>query len=416
MAAVFGRRLLYKADADVMGERLGNLVVELVPQWIACGADAGNATLPIDGMGWPFLALRPLSPELKQFSVNVGKESHRWERWLSDDLLPPSVPAAIQEAMAIRWLNVLAPSVDWPKVLAHATALSMRTFENSTIVTNLVISPGCGSVDITDSSLSKLTPTLGSSMQSFLRVDGDLRVIALEAIPWSQIDDAADYKLDPEFLHPVNSILELDDVSVHHTGRGDLLIMKQEGIRAARRKGQWRIYEPSTLRDVVADMLASYQVATNVFEFLLDLSFRRHGALLIYDPQRVTLDYVVNGKSIVLPNAGSIDPFRALVGQSVANVSMGATNGLTASKRLMMELASLDGAVIFDESEILAVGAMISTYPGAGNHAGARTTAALSALAYGAYPIKVSADGDIELYFAQDNLWNVEAGRPLSFL
>ncbi|MDB5703280.1 MAG: hypothetical protein JWN66_396 [Sphingomonas bacterium] len=397
------------------GERLGKLVVELVPHWIACSEGKGNAALAIGGQAWPFLALRPPSPELKRFSAAIEEESSRWDRWLNEDVLP-SVPSAIQEALAIQWLNVLAPSVNWPKVLAHATALSTRTFENSTIVTNLVISPGQGSVDITDPSLSKLTPTLGSSMQSFLRVDSELRVIAYEGIPWGDIRDAGDYKLYPEFLHPVNSILELDDVSVHHTGRGDLLVMKREGIRAARRKGQWRIYEPSTLRDVVADMLGSYQVATNVFEFLLDLSFRRRGALLIYDPSRSTLGHVVNGKSMVSPKAGSIDPFRALLRDAIANVSMGTANGLTGGKRLMMELASLDGAVIFDESQILAVGAMIGTHSQAGNHAGARTTAALSALAYGAYPIKVSADGDIELYFAQENPWGIEAGRPLSFL
>jgi hypothetical protein len=394
---------------------LGRLVVELVPHWLMCEASEANAQLTLGNAEWPFLELRRASPELERFKSTVAAEGERWAGWLASDPLP-SVPSAIQEALAIKWLQVLAPRINWSKVLAYATSLSTRTFENSSIVTNLVISPQQGTVDISDPSLTKLTATLGSSMQSYMRVDGELRLIAFESIPWSEIGETGDYKLYPEFLHPVNSILELDDVSVHHTGRGDLLVMKRGGLRAARRKGQWRIYEPATLRDVVADMVTNYQVASNLFELLLDLSFRRRGALLIYDPDGAVLQHVVNEKSMVSSQGGSIDPFRELLGRAVAGASLGSNNGLIASKRLLMELASLDGAVVFDEGRILAVGAMIATDPRAGSHAGARTTAAMSALSYGAYPLKVSADGDIELYFPPDNPWSIKPGRHLSFL
>lgn len=394
---------------------LGRLVTDLVPHWIATDARIANAEMTLDGTAWPYFELRGSSPDLQKFKTAVEQESARWAKWLNDDLLP-SIPSAIQEALAIMWLKVIAPEVNWPKVLAHATSLSSRTFENAAIVANLVISSGFGSVDISDPKLMKLTATLGGSMQSFMRVDGDLRLMAFENIPWSDIRDTAAYKLYPEFLHPVNSILELDDVSVHHTGRGDLLIMKRDGLRAARRKGQWRIYEPAKLRDVIADVIKNYQVGSNLFELLLDLSFRRRGALLIYDPFHVTLENVVNKMCVFTTGSASGDAFRVLIAGAVSDISMGQCNGLTKRKRLLMELASLDGAVIFDENGILAVGAMIATHREAGNHAGARTTAAVSALKYGAFPIKVSSDGDIELFFPSDNRWGIVEPNFMSFL
>jgi hypothetical protein len=56
---------------------------------------------------------------------------------------------------------------------------------------------------------------------------------------------------------------------------------------------------------------------------------------------------------------------------------------------------------------------MIASHPAAGDHAGARTTAAQSALAFGAHPIKVSTDGDIEILFDREDGAGIER---LSFL
>jgi len=56
---------------------------------------------------------------------------------------------------------------------------------------------------------------------------------------------------------------------------------------------------------------------------------------------------------------------------------------------------------------IAAFGAMIKTHSNAKGQYGARTTAALSAYLYGAYPMKISADGDLRIFFSSED----EAGN-----
>ena len=85
-------------------------------------------------------------------------------------------------------------------------------------------------------------------------------------------------------------------------------------------------------------------------------------------------------------------------------------------KRVLLEIASLDGAVIFDGASVLAFGSMIRTHPSIDNTLGARTTAALSAHKYGGYPIKISSDGDITIYFTSQDEAGNESHTELNFL
>ena len=62
-------------------------------------------------------------------------------------------------------------------------------------------------------------------------------------------------------------------------------------------------------------------------------------------------------------------------------------------------MASIDGAVVFDDDHILALGALIRSHPDVGSQLGARATAARSSFLWGARPIKVSSDGDVTVYF-----------------
>jgi len=62
-------------------------------------------------------------------------------------------------------------------------------------------------------------------------------------------------------------------------------------------------------------------------------------------------------------------------------------------------MACVDGALVFDDERLLAVGALVRSHPNVGNQLGARATAARSAYLWGAHPIKVSSDGDVTLYF-----------------
>ncbi|QDS94207.1 hypothetical protein FF011L_29860 [Roseimaritima multifibrata] len=97
-------------------------------------------------------------------------------------------------------------------------------------------------------------------------------------------------------------------------------------------------------------------------------------------------------------------------------MQLGKTLG-TGSKhrRLLSELASIDGAVVFDAQSVLAVGAVINTHPDAGDCIGARTTAAKSAFKWGGIPMKISSDGDVTLYFSSGSDEDGYCDAELSF-
>ena len=88
-----------------------------------------------------------------------------------------------------------------------------------------------------------------------------------------------------------------------------------------------------------------------------------------------------------------------MIGDSIADISVGRKAGSLRRKRRLIEMSGVDGAVVFDDDHLLAVGALIRSHPNVGNQLGARVTAARSAYLWGGRPIKVSSDGDVTIYF-----------------
>ena len=141
-------------------------------------------------------------------------------------------------------------------------------------------------------------------------------------------------------------------------------------------------------------------MSAHLFSVVLDLSYRGRGALLVYDPRRAVLEHVINADDAVI---GGPDPLgdmaRRLLSAAIAPIRITEPSLARRKKRLFLEIASLDGAVLFDDDGVLAVGAMIKAYPHVGGHLGARTTAMHSAYLWGGRPIKISADGEIVIPF-----------------
>jgi hypothetical protein len=134
---------------------------------------------------------------------------------------------------------------------------------------------------------------------SFLAVDHSLHLIEYGAVEWSQIRDADSPNFYPEFLHPIHSILAPDESCVHLTPHGDLILMNRNGLLAARCRRKWKLYDTPTFTDSLADCLGSAAVVANLLEVILELSFRRLGALLIYDPKHEIHGHIMNRESIV---------------------------------------------------------------------------------------------------------------------
>lgn len=387
--------------SDSRADALLSAIVDLVPQWYDAAFGPHQETLTVGGVTRTFQSTRRLTPELSRLRNVARSQLGTWLDTLSDPPRPRELEA-IQETLVLKWLEMTTPPVDWVKLFSYVERLRQRSYENAAIVLNLLVGEEVGSQDITDPSIQKVLDPLASSPHVYLRVDRELQFVGCEDVLWTEVDDSDDYKLHPEFLHPVYEHLGDDEVSVHLTARGDLILMDAQGLLAAQRKGAWYVYDSATFKNALVDALggnAHYRVGANLFEVAFDLSYKRHGALLVYDPGHAVLPHVINKESVLYGDDAQPDAARAMLSDVASEIAMGAIGHAERRKRILLELASLDGAVLFDAERVLAVGAMVNPHPDVGGHPGARTTAAESAYRWGGTAIKVSSDADVSVFF-----------------
>ena len=372
--------------------------IDLVPSWYLADAGTNAYDITVNSATVTFYSLRRLTPSLVDLL--------QWIRTELKDLLqsvepfPDAVGVDLrQEYFAERWLRRAAPEVQWKKLFDYARGLSHRTYENAEIGFNFIIRcDAIGAVDITDGAVQKIIDPLCNTRWTYFELDTQLRLSGYDEVIWADIADKTEYKFHPEFLHPYFTALRDGDWSAHKTPRGDLVVMNRGGLAAARWKGRWKFYDSATLKNSIVDIVGDYRVGANLFEIVFDLSFRRHGALLVYDPGNVMMPHIVNQESIIA-SSGVPDVARQMLARTVGGIRMAAPGRGDRNKGIFLEVATLDGAVVFNDDRVLAFGAMIETHPGVGSQTGARSTAATSAFLFGARPVKVSSDGEITFLF-----------------
>ncbi len=317
----------------------------------------------------------------------------------------PGLIDVLLENFAIEWLRIHSNTIDWVRLIKYLETLARRTYENQPVSVNLLIREGEGTGDITEPGLQKFLDRLASSPFSYLTLDPDLRLIDYGEVDWGQVKTPGSYQFHPEFLQPIHSVMTDRDISAHLTAEGDVVIMNKAGLLAARRRRKWKVYDVRTFKNSLAHCLGNRHVGGNLFEVVFDLSFRRQGALLIYDPEHCMREHILNTESLIASDwIADVEPAlqdsgQALIARLLADTAVGKKAGSLRKKRRLIEMACVDGALIFDDDHLLAVGALIRSHPSVGNQFGARTTAARSAYLWGGHPIKVSSDGDVTVYF-----------------
>lgn len=383
---------------------IGTELIDLVPHWYKAEHGPERYTIDIGEYQASFCNHCRLTPTLAAFHAKICARTRELDLKYFIEL--PGLIDVLLESMAMEWLRIHSSATNWTKLIKYMESLARRTYENQPVMLNLVIRAGAGSGDLTDPRLQKFLDRLASSSFSFISVDRELRLIDYGEVAWAQVKDAETSRFYPEFLHPIHSTLENGDLSAHLTSQGDLIIMNRAGLLAARRKRKWKLYDVRTFKNSLSYCLGNYAVGANLFEIVFDLSFRREGALLVYDPDHRMRDRILNSESILFPNwrndgrgAPDLLTGQSLIGRSLENISIGKGVGSLKRRRLLIEMACIDGAVVFDDERLLAVGALIRSHPSVGSHLGARTNAAKSAYLWGAHPIKVSSDGDVTVYF-----------------
>jgi len=397
---------------------IGTEIISLVPHWYQADCGPVGFSIPVGTHMARFYNHSPLTSHLSLLLERISDKTQ--ELRLSFFVQLPSLIDVLLESFAIEWLRIHSAATDWTKIIRYLEAIGRRTYENVPVALNLLIKPGRGVGDITQPSFQKFLDRLASSPVSYLAVDGELRLMEYGEVDWTQFKRLPPYKFYCDSLHPIHGIMEEDDLSAHLTPQGDIIVMNRAGLLAARRKRRWKLYELETFSESLSCCLGNNYVGANLFDVVFDLGLRRQGALLIYDPDHKIRERILNPESIIFPGwqqdsdcgTGS---GQLLVSRSVDGIAIGKALGSLKKKRRLIEMACVDGAVVFDDNRLLAIGALIRSHPSVGNQLGARTTAARSAYLWGAHPIKVSSDGDVTLYFKSRSADN-ECDALMQFL
>lgn len=222
-------------------------------------------------------------------------------------------------------------------------------------------------------------------------------VIGLASLPPPpEVGDAA--RRRPLWLGPLaHEAHRRNAVGVALTRGGDLFVTERGRLRLSLRAGQWRLWRHRIIIDFMKGLWHSQgrssqlaEVVSHLFQVALDLSFRRSGGLLVVASSRRAASELVASPRDLLGSEDRSGVEASLDGSLAERV----VHGL--DRRVVADLASLDGAVVVDRTgRLLAYGAMVKS--SRRHEQGARTRASVAASRSG-LAIKVSSDGDISIY------------------
>ena len=369
--------------------------------WSTCSRSAASA--------W---SSKATPPSRLRWRSSTTSSPDRLEEWAAS--LPEVVTirdlSSVRREVVIAWLRQHDHEVEWERLFAWADNLEFRTSENRAVTLNLILSPGIGGTDITEVSLQKGLDSIATSGQVFLEVDKQLRFLDYRQITREDICQLPALAFNPEFLDPFVTVLGPGQWSFHITETGDTIVLDRGGLMASCRKGRWAVYDREALTAAASSIFGGTNMATNTLLCALDLSYRRKGALLVFDPDHRVVDHLVECACRLADPDRPPSGIHALLGPRASSIKMGATAEGEHQRKLLLELATLDGAVLFDRSSVLAFGGILHMHDSARGHLGARTTAAYSAYHWGGVPVLISADGEMTIVFTSVDPRTGEAG------
>ena len=337
---------------------IGREIIRLVPHWYEAECGPEKYSIPVGLHTAHFYNHSTLTPSLSELLARICARTQ--ELPLDRFMEYAGAMDVLMESFATEWLRMQSSEPDWVKLIKYLETVSRRTSENLPVPLTLIVRSGAGIGDITQTHLQKFFDRLASSPYTFtyLAVDADLRLMNYGSLEWSQVKNATSHRFYPEFLHPIHSVMDDTDLVAHLTPHGDLVIMDKAGVLATKRKKKWRIYDARCFKSSLAYCLGNRDVAANLIEVVFDLSFRRQGALLVYDPEHRLLERILNPESIMSPlwqrNGDAIknrEYGQALIRSSIEDIAIGKKVGCIKKKWQLIELACIDGAIVFDDDQ-----------------------------------------------------------------
>ena len=283
-------------------------------------------------------------------------------------------------------------------VLRFVGALGQETYENQRLAYGLILtSSNEGGAPFSLAFDNKRFKRVTDGFSTALVLDRHARVQELVPLT-TPTDEGTARRRRPWWVAGLaDAAKDREGAALALTRNGDLLVLIKGRLAFSARAGRWRKWDHAAILGRLKNLWdfrgAPQQVQTVLHYFYhvaLDLSFRRSGGLLVVAGSEKRLKKLLPSKSDHIDSRRRKEPEKSL-DSSVASRSI-----FRSDRRIVSDIASLDGAVVVDRAgRLIAYGAMTKSSRSA--EQGARTRAAQAASREGV-AIKVSSDGDISFF------------------
>lgn len=284
--------------------------------------------------------------------------------------------------------------------------LSEQTYENKSLTFGCVLDPEWQGKDVQavfpgDLLRSKKYKALSDGFRTAYHVSTNGQVLNFVDLDRFETNPLTEKHFFPEWAEPIARASRQGRCGISLSRQGDILVFDEGTLRFTYRYGRWQYWNHAHLVNLLRDRARAQRVPPKVlgrvvgaiYRAALDVSFRRSGGLFVILHNRKSLREVTR-----LGDALN-DPVRSGTDPQFDDVVRGHTiQGLP--RAVVVELASLDGAIVLENSgRILAYGAVLQPKKAGRLRGteGSRTKAAIGASNYG-LAIKISADGDITVF------------------
>jgi hypothetical protein len=321
---------------------------------------------------------------------------------------PQAISGAFDESVvALHLTEYHGFLVPLSETLAALHKLSEQSYENKSLTLGCLVEPVPSGIQEGQAFpraflSSKKYKALSDGYHTAYRISSDGTMTDFVDLEKIDSRDLTEKHFYPEWAEPMAKASRSGRCGIALSRQGDILVFEEGTLRFTYRYGKWQYWNHAHLLNLLRDRAKAQRVPVNVlgrvvfaiYRAALDISFRRSGGLfLILNSKKELRQVVRDGDAIRDRKRRPLDrAFDAAVAKHKVQAI---------PRRVLVELASLDGAVVIANSgELLAYGAILQpTTPGIlQGTEGSRTKAAIGGSNNG-LAVKVSSDGDITVYY-----------------
>ncbi len=298
------------------------------------------------------------------------------------------------------------PPLSIDSIFAALHTLSEQSYENKALTFGCVIDSqrmlgGEGARFPGDFLTLKKYKALSDGFHTAYYVSGDGKILNFVDLNRLERHGLTEKHHYPYWAEPIARASRKGRCGIALSRQGDILVLDEGTLRFTYRYGRWHYWNHVHIVHLLRDLARTQHVRPQIlgrvvgaiYRAALDVSFRRSGGLFVILRNRNSLNQVVRlGEAIADTKRDKRDlEFDGVISKHPIQ---------SLPRAIAVELAALDGALVFANSGcLLAYGAVLQPKKAGKLRGteGSRTKAAIGASNYG-LAIKVSSDGDITVY------------------